>query len=304
MSKRKVLIITSTYDKTVDMIISRFSSTIDFFRFDVDNMLAYDIFVSTDFFRIQKLDAKIDSSSCKSIYYRKPSNIQLQKIFDSPYDQFATKELFTLVEGIAEIFDGRCLTRPSIMKLASNKVYQGKVAKNCGFLQPTTVITNKIENLALIKSHEIIVKPLSVASINFSKHKEIVQTNIYNPAFEAESLVYTSAIFQSYQNKDFEVRLTIINGFFYSVAIKSKNLIDWRKDGADNEYKKIETPEDIKIKCLEYMKIMNMDFGCFDFIVNNHDWFFLEMNVNGQWGWLEILPEIDISTKIVEYLNV
>jgi len=46
-----------------------------------------------------------------------------------------------------------------------------------------------------------------------------------------------------------------------------------------------------------------MEFGCFDFIVNNDEWYFLEMNSNGQWAWLEFETGSPISQEIVEYLN-
>lgn len=303
IKKRKILVITSTYDKTVDMIISRFSSLVEFFRFDVDNMLAYDITVSADFFSIKSGGSSINSDCCKSIYYRKPSNSQIQKLFNSPYDQFATKELFALVEGIAEIFDGRCLTRPSVMKLANNKVYQGKVAKLCGFNQPISVITNSLSNISLINDECIIVKPLAVGTIVFPTHKEYVQTNLYNPDYDSEALTYSPAYFQKYQNKDFEVRLTVIDGSFFAVKIQSTNLIDWRRSGAENTYQYIDTPDPIKNQCSEYMAKMNMHFGCFDFIVYENEWFFLEMNVNGQWAWLEEVAGIDIGSKIMGYLN-
>lgn len=304
MDQKKILVITSSYDRTVDSIISRFSPDINFFRFDVDNMSAYDVAVNGDYFCIKAEKSSLDSYNCKSIYYRKPSNIQIQKIFDSPYDQFATRELFALVEGVAEIFDGPCLTRPSVMKLAGNKIFQGKIAKKCGFNQPKSMITNRTTNIPDISSGKLIVKPLAVGAINFSNHKEFVQTNIYDPSISTESLTYSPAYFQEYLKKDFEVRLTIINGNFFSVKIQSDNLVDWRKGGAKNTYTFIETPSDIKYKCEEYLSQMGMVFGCFDFIVFENEWFFLEMNVNGQWGWLEAEVDIDISSKIMEYLNV
>jgi len=53
MDQKKILVITSSYDRTVDSIISKFSPDINFFRFDVDNMSAYDVAVNGDYFCIK-----------------------------------------------------------------------------------------------------------------------------------------------------------------------------------------------------------------------------------------------------------
>ncbi|ECY3259882.1 hypothetical protein AU577_25135, partial [Salmonella enterica subsp. enterica serovar Alachua] len=78
---------------------------------------------------------------------------------------------------------------------------------------------------------------------------------------------------------------------------------DWRKNNNEISYSTVEMPDSIKEKCLKYMSVMNIYFGCFDFIVFDGKWFFLEMNANGQWAWLENETHINVSNEIVRFLN-
>ncbi|MBM7717718.1 glutathione synthase/RimK-type ligase-like ATP-grasp enzyme [Bacillus thermophilus] len=51
------------------------------------------------------------------------------------------------------------------------------------------------------------------------------------------------------------------------------------------------------------MEKLNIHFAAFDFIVNEHNYTFLELNANGQWQWLEEELNLGISDKIMEYLT-
>ena len=149
----------------------------------------------------------------------------------------------------------------------------------------------------------MIVKPLASGYVMKDNKKEFLQTNIYNPSYSSETLSYSPVYFQNYQEKDYEVRLTIVNKIHFCVKINSANKIDWRKMNNEIDYEVINTPENIFSKCVSYMNFFSLNFGCFDFIVKNDEWYFLEMNANGQWLWLEIETMLPISEEIMRALG-
>ncbi|MGI2208546.1 hypothetical protein ACROAD_09715 [Shewanella baltica] len=304
IKKNQILVITSVIDKTVDYIIKKFPQC-HFFRFNVDEFSSYSVSVTNDGFSIERNGSLITSKTCLSIYFRKPQLEDLTSVLDVPYHDFVHKESYSVVEGIAEIFEGRVLTKPSIMRRANNKAFQAMLAKRVGFNLPQMSITNDVAVLAnFIATTKSIVKPVAVGEvIHNNKIKEFVQTNMIDSSVSSESLKYSPVYLQHYQDKDYELRVTYVGDTEFTVRIDSDNYIDWRKPDTINTYSTCSLPENISTQCRNFMNIVGMQFGCFDFIVKDEQYYFLEMNANGQWGWLEFELQLDISLSIVEYLS-
>lgn len=298
----KILVITSSYDKTCDYIIEKYHD-IEFFRVDVDLFSHYSISFTCNKFVISRGTVQLCESDCKAIYYRKPSPQDLNGIIDSKYHSFSHKEAYSLIEGIVEAFNGKCLTKPSIMRPAGNKVLQARIAEQVGFMMPKYLMTNDAVRVKEFSSEERIVKPLSTGMLQDKNSKEFVQTNILDKNIPFEALKYSPAYFQQYAKKDYECRVTFIGEQAFVVKIQSENTIDWRKTNNSISYSIGEMPQDIYVKCLNFMKSCKMGFGCFDFIIYRNIWYFLEMNVNGQWAWLEFETGLDISGSVVRYLS-
>ncbi|HBZ9023873.1 TPA: hypothetical protein MNA18_005343, partial [Citrobacter freundii] len=294
--EKKILIITSTFDRTCDFLIAKYHD-IDFFRLNTDDFFSYEVSYSENGFILKdRHDKIITSYTCKSIYYRKPAPQPLVNKIDEKYWGFVHRECMSFIEGIADSFEGVCLSPPAKMKYADNKLVQAKVGHFLGFNIPEFVIGNHnpFDSSHQKRELEYIVKPLASGMITTGNKKEIVQTNIYAPHYPEENLKYSPVYFQLYQSKDYETRITIVNQKFFSVKITSKNQVDWRKTDNSIIYEIIETPEIIQSKCLRYMRYFGLNFGCFDFIVKNNTWYFLEMNANGQWLWLELETGVKI----------
>jgi glutathione synthase/RimK-type ligase-like ATP-grasp enzyme len=298
----KILIFTSSNDKTCDYLISKYRDS-NFFRFNFDYFSSYRVTTSSDGFKINSSYGNIDTNSCKSIYFRKPMHENLDNIFDKKYHHFAHREAYSLIEGITESYTGTCLSKPSIMRKAGNKVSQAMLAKKVGFTIPELLITNDLTQVNLLKEKQQIVKPLSIGTVIEENKKEFVQTNMLNPGFDLESLKYAPAYFQEYIEKDFEVRITFVGKKAFSVKIDSENKVDWRKLDNNIKYSLCEMPNSIYDKCLNFLNLCEIQFGCFDFIVKDSFWYFLEMNSNGQWAWLEFETGASISEEIVGFLN-
>ena len=298
----KILIITSSNDLTCDYLVGKYSG-VSFFRLDFDRFSDYAIEVNENGFSIKLGEDSITTDTCRSIYYRKPVAESLCGVFEDKYHAFVHKEAYSLIEGLAESFEYRCLTRPSIMRRANNKVVQLMLAKKIGFKLPSSSITNAASNIERIGGVQKIVKPLAVGTVVGQGVKEFVQTNLLDEEVSTEHLKYTPAYFQEYVGKDYEVRSTFIGKAEFSVRIQSENKIDWRKANNKLTYEALQLPKSICDMCLRFMSDLNMSFGCFDFIVHGGEFYFLEMNANGQWAWLEIEVGVNISKSIVEYLN-
>lgn len=297
-----ILIITSSYDHTSDFIVNKYPDAV-FFRLNTDYFYEYKISYGSDGFKIVNNKGKsITSADCSSIYYRKPANQDLENAIEPKYRNFVHKECISLIEGIADSFDGLCISSPSKMRKADNKVIQASIAEKVGFKMPRFSISN-YSDFIVNNDGQHIVKPLASGIISDKLTKEFVQTNLYCSDISEEMLKYSPVYFQIYQEKDYETRVTVVNGSFFCIRIDSENKIDWRKNNNRNSYSVINIPEGVRISCLEYMAYFDMLFGCFDFIIKDDVWYFLEMNANGQWLWLELATGVEISAEIMKVLK-
>lgn len=89
----------------------------------------------------------------------------------------------------------------------------------------------------------------------------------------------------------------------FTVEIQSSDKVDWRKTTANVQYTKASLPANLINLCFKLMETLNIQFGAFDFIYRDGIYYFLEVNPNGQWLWLEQLLSLNISTAIINYLT-
>lgn len=296
---RYILVITSSYDYTVDYIIDRYEK-VPFYRLNVDLLDCYSISVTNQGWKISSSTGIISSDDVQAIYYRKPVLPDLSKLH-ADYQAMTATDIISMITGIVDSFSGRVLTHPSILKRAENKTFQLLKLSKCGLAFPGSIIGNLSHMDDIVNGAKKIIKPLTTGKINHGKTFEIFQTHMLNKSVEGISL--TPLYIQSYIEKAYEVRMTYLNGRTWPVKVESSDKVDWRTDTAINHYSMSELPASVENSCHQAMEILGLKFGAFDFIVTpNGEWVFLEVNPNGQWLWLEQELNLDISNCIVDYL--
>lgn len=297
-----ILIITSSVDCTVDYIMKKYSE-VDFFRVNVDEFSKYKICVgSENGWTISIGSDVVYKDNINSIYYRKPMLPDMRDYL-SVYHNMIAKDIISIINGIVDSYKGKVLTKPYILRRAENKVTQLLYAIQKGMLIPMSYIGNDNNETASFSKLDAIIKPITTGRIRINKGVEIFQTNFFNYRAERD-ISLTPVYVQKYIKKAYEVRLTYINGFFFTVRIDAENRLDWRADYENIKYSIIECPKFIQRMCINMLNEFRLNFGAFDFIVDERGkWIFLEVNPNGQWLWLEKILDLSISYRIVDYLN-
>lgn len=84
----------------------------------------------------------------------------------------------------------------------------------------------------------------------------------------------------------------------------TQTTVDWRKGGRiDLRHQVIELPSSIATSCLALVAKLNLKFGAIDLICDQEDnYWFLEINPNGQWAWIENQTSLPIASAIVDEL--
>lgn len=138
-----VLIITSSIDATSSYIIKKYGRKVKFFRLDVDRFAEYSINIYRGKWEICRDNYHVSINDVNSIYYRKPMFPCLDS-YDTAYRNMIQRDILAVINGIADSFSGTVLTKPHILRMCENKIYQLMCAEKCGFVMPISSITNDI----------------------------------------------------------------------------------------------------------------------------------------------------------------
>lgn len=322
--KQVVLVLTNSEDGIhTDIVIEKLRKKGALvFRFDVDKLASGEMKVKffstqTDFgFTARYRNKIVDSRDVKSIWYRRSQYLNLQ-ISDLAQRDFAKNETNSFLEGLwlsmKEVFwvnDFHNLER------ARKKILQLRIAREIGFRVPSTIVTNnpvEVKNFFIECEERIIFKTLKQGFLEHEDGEYNIPTTLIAPChIEHIDLVkHLPSLFQEYINKDYELRITVVGERIFAVKIDfqiySEAPVDWRHPDIRKKlsYKEVYIPSWLIDLCFVMMKKLGLQFGAFDIAVDKHgQYFFLEINPNGQWYWLERLAGVCISDAISDILCI
>ena len=120
-----------------------------------------------------------------------------------------------------------------------------------------------------------------------------------------EGLGLTPMIFQQLIHKLFDLRVTVIGNRVFGCKIVSDQ-VDWRTAQSKPEtlYTPFELDKEIAEMCLLMNQQLGLNFGAYDFAYSNEgEQVFLEVNPNGQWGFVEEKTGLPLSNAMAELLT-
>lgn len=312
-----ILIITNREDITSDLVVLRSQERrIPYYRFNTESFpskISLHIAYAPEFggsIYDKESDRKIDFSEIKSVYYRRPS-------FPSPFinrveesrKQFAMIESLQAFRGFLENLDCFWVSRPSRIRYAENKITQLKVARKIGFRIPQTIISNnpkEVIDFIARNRDNVVIKPVKSG---FVSDEEIIFTNIVSKEIlEPTRIEKIPSIYQQYIRKKYDIRVTVFGDEIFPVEIHSQDgsdsRIDWRKSSDLNmEQKEHILPKELQERCLQMTNYFGLEFGAIDMVLTHeNEYFFLEINPNGQWAWLEQRTNYKLTDTLIDLL--
>ncbi|MCG6658523.1 hypothetical protein HOP52_12245 [Halomonas campisalis] len=244
-----------------------------------------------------------------SAYFRRPGIPEA--VHGTNEENYVEAEWVSFLKSLYARLSGAWLNDPANIFLAEDKPRQILIAHEIGLKVPFTKITNDLH--VVKKTTEMgttIGKPLRQALLAGEEEKVIFTTRLDEIRDEdAEAIATAPLIVQTEIVKKYDVRVTVVGERMFSTAIFSQvneeTQVDWRKNSrSDLEHIRIQLPNEINEKCLELMRRLNLRYAAIDFICDQQDklWF-LEVNPNGQWAWIENLTGYPIASAIVDELE-
>jgi hypothetical protein len=203
------------------------------------------------------------------------------------------------------------------VRKAEHKPYQLIIAKKIGFNIPEAIFTSS-EQLSrnFMNNQDTIIKSHSSSQPVNKKTKEglaIWARKVEKgKAVPLKGLNFAPAIFQQAISQKADIRVTVVGDKVFAASMATKNVskeYDMIRDsriGALSGETIIEPyalPDAISEKCVLLVKKLGLEFGAIDLIVDEKDtYWFLEINPNGQWAFVEVETAQPIGKAIAELL--
>src|SRR5208282_439036 len=109
--------------------------------------------------------------------------------------------------------------------------------------------------------------------------------------------------------KEADIRVTVVGKVVFATEIQSQDYeeteTDWRRGGhVELVYRAHELPREITEKCVCLVRKFGLRFGAIDLILDRKGlYWFLEINPNGQWAWIQNRTGQPIAQAIVNELE-
>lgn len=311
-----VIVLTSAEDATADYLCDRLElENCRHLRLNTDQLLSHTRIHYVDNSPSLFFDSYRITPECVSnLWYRRPEALKYDEPNDSPEEKFILGEWSEALEGFfAHIPHERWMNHPSSNFFASHKMEQLSTASSLGLTIPSTLITQELTELEeFFKRHNgrIIAKPLSAGLVEReSEASSLIYTNFVTQCDldDTVNIFSCPTLFQQYIEKEADYRITIIDNQVHAakmIALDEDGLqrCDVRRNNmVDVVSEPIKLPSQIESALLKLMQRYRLRFGAIDMATSvDGEWFFFEINPNGQWAWLDIASGFDIAGSFLE----
>lgn len=315
--EKKVLILTHLEDSHASSVRNYLNKTgVESFTVITENLLRdYKINFSSEglIYTINNGKRTIELNPSWNIWNRRIMIPDRNKGIPKDLQDLVIDECEKTWDGLLMAHKGKVVNRPQNHFHSNSKLDQIKFAVERGMCVPDTIVTNNPPDLInFYEKHRgnICFKLQKGAAVRTSVGNKIVYTNkVTEEQMKNAPLVSSHpSLFQEYIDKEFEIRIIATDKMVTGIAIHSQDSeiskVDYRRYDLDNvRYNYIELPENVRNFCSGMLTHYKLHFGAFDFIYSKDGkYFFLELNPNGQWLWLEEQSGHNLTKEVADNL--
>lgn len=312
---RTVMVLTNEPDTTADLVVRELHEhDVPVFRFDTADFpltvtLAAELATGWRGY-LWFGEREIELSRVGSVYYRRPGEFVFPESMSGAPQRFAAAQSRAGLLGVLASLDCLWVNQPGRNGDANYKPWQLTVAEQVGLKPPRTLITNDPDAARWFAKDidgPMIYKTLAGGVVDDDGVQKGMPTSIVDPDGLDESIALCAHQFQEWVDKHHEVRLTVVGNEFFAAEIHAGSdaaHVDWRNDYAALTYEIADVPDGVRRGVVELMRRFGLVFGALDFVVTPAgEWRFLEINPNGQWGWIQTVTGLPISTALTDLLQ-
>jgi glutathione synthase/RimK-type ligase-like ATP-grasp enzyme len=240
-------------------------------------------------------------------WWRRPQQPRVSAtIASETHRLFALNEAAEALAGLWHALEVFWVNDPALDHVAHRKITQLRVAQQCGFRLPDTLISNDPDRARLfIDRHgyrNVVYKAFSALE------DEWRETRLLRPEELSllENVQYAPVIFQEYVEAAYDLRITLVGDAVFAAAIHSQETsypVDFRMDMASAEIKPVDLPPEVEAQLRTYLRVLGLQYGAVDMRLRpDGEYVFLEINPAGQWLFVEEATKQPIASTLAQLL--
>lgn len=306
----QVLIISNKFDFSTDYVVRRLiSKEVPYCRINTDTIQNWNLTFSfrngPNLIAENKKLFRINPTSLKSVFFRAPSFLR-----STPKDlQGQIREQWaSFYKGLMMFKNALWVNYPVSTYYAENKICQLTEAHKIGFSIPDSLATNNSSKIVeKFSSHEkIICKSIDTLMFEENENEAFCYSKpISLKTIDVSSINKIPAFYQHYLSPKIDYRVTVVDNDIFAVQIinNGKGVEgDWRLLKDSVLFVEDSLPKLIKEKCISITRNLGLKFGAIDLAYHNDQFYFIEINPTGEWGWLVEAANQPIHISIVKLL--
>lgn len=233
------------------------------------------------------------------VWWRRVNQPQKPTGFDQRTEQFISSEWkFSLQSLWMSEFSGIWVNDPTADIRATGKTVQLRAAMDVGLKVPRTTISNdpaSVKAFYEAESGNIIVKKIAGVS-----GMSLATVPVQSDLLDSEAIRVCPAIYQQRINVDLHLRVIVLGKSIIALSFRAGTL-DWRRD-LSFKPRITKLDEQCSLRIQKLMEALGLRMAVIDMAIDMHDdLYFLEVNPQGQFLFLEQLAGEDLTTPCAEY---
>jgi glutathione synthase/RimK-type ligase-like ATP-grasp enzyme len=188
---------------------------------------------------------------------------------------------------------------------AENKIEQLRASTYLGFSVPPTLVTNsRVDAQRFADEHgEAVVKTLSSGYFPLTDHAFVFTESFSHEALADERAWYASPLMvQKRLLNSLDARIVSFADHTFGAKCEAPGL-DWRKTPDQRElWQHWDVAPEVAALCASYRRHFGLHYAAFDFMIDEHEIWFLEANQAGEFSFLDRALDLGISRAFADAL--
>lgn len=251
----------------------------------------------------------IELESVTAVWYRTPRAYQFPAELSPAERAHANREAKYGLGGVLTSLPALWVNHPARLADAAYKPVQLVAARRCGLTVPDTLITQDPGAVREFAAEgTTVTKILGANTILEQGVRKVAFTRVIGDADLADlrGIDVTTHLFQRWVPKAYEARVIVIGEQITAAAIHAgtpASYVDWRTEYDGCVYELIDPPAEVVTGVRALMRMLDLRYAALDFVIApDGQWYHLEVNAGGQWGWIQDKTGAPLTEQLADLL--